>query len=171
MNAHRRFACHTLGIGALAGLVGITANCDAVSNIEALLIGSISGVIVIAGIMALDKLKSDDPVGAFPVHGLCGVWGCVAMGLFGNLPEVEGVVLTRAAFIGVQLLGTVVICLWAFGTMLGVFALLKALGILRVSREEEIAGLDITEHGMHAYPPNVVNEGFAGTPVPAPASN
>ena len=126
--------------GVLAGLVGITANCDCVTNVESIAIGSIAGVVVVLAIIALDKLKIDDPVGAFPVHGACGVWGGIATGIFG-----EGKDLIT------QVKGSIAISLWAFVTMLGVFGALKVIGMLRVSPEEEIQGLDITEHGMHAY--------------------
>ncbi len=141
--------------GALAGLVGITANCDQVSQTAALIIGGISGVLVVAGIVALEKLKIDDPVGAFPVHGLCGVWGGVATGLFGlTIPEGMG----RLGYVGVQCLSTLIICVWAFSTMIAVFAVLKAFGVLRVSAEEEQAGLDVSEHGMSAYGQQLAGE-------------
>jgi Amt family ammonium transporter len=105
--------------------------------------------LVVLGIVLLDRLKIDDPVGAWPVHGLCGVWGGIATGIFGDLPDgVESV----GSFIGVQLLATVVICVWAFITMGIVFFILKGAGLLRVSAEEEQAGLDVSEHGMQAYP-------------------
>ncbi|MDZ7615675.1 MAG: ammonium transporter [Patescibacteria group bacterium] len=126
--------------GALAGLVGITANCDCVSNISAIIIGAIAGVLVVLGIILLDKLKIDDPVGVWPVHGLCGVWGGIATGIFGVEKNLVA-----------QLIGTGAIVAWAFGTMLILFLMLKACGWLRVSAEEEIEGLDIGEHGMHAY--------------------
>jgi Amt family ammonium transporter len=126
--------------GVLAGLVGITANCDCVTNHEAILIGAVAGVLVLLGIIGLDKLKIDDPVGAFPVHGLCGVWGGIATGLFGA----EKVLTT-------QIIGSVAISAWAFVTMGILFFALKAAGQLRVSKEEEIEGLDIHEHGMPCY--------------------
>lgn len=138
--------------GILGGLVAITANCDRVEQWESLVIGGIGGALVVLGIVLLDKLKIDDPVGAWPVHGLCGVWGGIATGLFGTVPEVAGEELTRGAFIGVQCLSTVVICVWAFATMAIVFYGLKAIGMLRVSPEDEQAGLDVSEHGMQAYP-------------------
>lgn len=125
--------------GILAGLVGITANCDCVTNMESVIIGAVAGGLVVGGILLLDKLRIDDPVGAWPVHGLCGVWGGIATGIFGGHD------------LGVQLLGSLVIPLWAFVTMFAVFMALKAVGMLRVSPEEEAKGLDITEHGMHAY--------------------
>jgi Amt family ammonium transporter len=142
--------------GALAGLVGITANCDQVPLWASLVIGAIAGVLVVLGIILLDKLRIDDPVGAWPVHGLCGMWGGIATGLFGTADNLS---------LGVQVLGTVVISAWAFFTMLGVFFGLKAIGMLRVSPEEELAGLDISEHGMHAYPPQWIVDGYVGTPV------
>jgi Amt family ammonium transporter len=143
--------------GALAGLVGITANCDQVPMISALIIGAVSGVLVVAGIIALDKLKIDDPVGAFPVHGICGVWGGIATGIFGmTMPEIELAdgttqVLTRSEYIMVQIQSTAIICIWAFVTMFILFSILKAVGMLRVPAEEEIEGLDVVEHGMPAY--------------------
>ncbi|MGL1901265.1 MAG: ammonium transporter [Fibrobacterales bacterium] len=126
--------------GLLAGLVGITANCDVVTNGESIIIGLVAGVLVIGGIRLLDKLKIDDPVGAFPVHGLCGFWGGVATGIFG----------TGASF-SVQLIGSVVISAWAFAAMFVLFLVLKKLDIMRVSEEEERKGLDICEHGEEAY--------------------
>ena len=125
--------------GALAGLVGITANCDSVTNNEAMLIGLVAGVLVVLGMMVLDKAKVDDPVGAWPVHGLCGIWGGVATGLFGGHP------------IGAQLAGSLIIPVWAFATMYVVFSVLKSLDMLRVSEEEELKGLDISEHEMESY--------------------
>lgn len=132
--------------GALGGLVGITAGCDAFSNEWSIVVGAIAGLLVVAGVLLLDKLRIDDPVGAWPVHGLCGVWGCMALGL---LPNAHLNVTTTLL---IQAIGTLAICGWAFVTMLGLFGAMRAFGILRVSAEEEQAGLDISEHGMHAYP-------------------
>ena len=143
--------------GVLAGLVAITANCDRVSQAEALVIGAVGGVIAVLGIVLLDKLRVDDPVGAWPVHGLTGVWGGIATGLFGDVPDG----MSYAGFVGVQALGTVAICLWAFASMSVVFGTLKAVGLLRVTPEEEQAGLDISEHGMHAYP----SDAMMGSPI------
>jgi Amt family ammonium transporter len=131
--------------GGLAGLVGITANCHIVTNMESLLIGGIAGVVVIGGILLLDKLQIDDPVGAFPVHGCCGMWAGIATGLFGD-----------GANLPVQLLGTLVFAAWSLSMSLVMFYILKAVGLLRVDAEEELAGLDISEHGMYAYPQNIV---------------
>ncbi|QDV20387.1 Ammonium transporter NrgA [Gimesia panareensis] len=125
--------------GVLAGLVGITANCDGVSNIEAIVIGLIAGLLVVFGILALEKLKIDDPVGAFPVHGLCGIWGGVATGIFAEHD------------FWTQVTGSVVIPVYAFVTMFILFSFLKVIGQLRVSEEDELKGLDLSEHGMQAY--------------------
>jgi Amt family ammonium transporter len=130
----------TMGLnGLLGGLVGITANCDCVTNLEALMVGGIAGGLVLVGVILLEKLRIDDPVGAWPVHGVCGLWGGIATGIFGGHD------------IGVQLLGSFVIVAWSFGMMFSLFAILKAVGYLRVSEEEEHLGLDISEHGMQAY--------------------
>ena len=125
--------------GALAGLVGITANCDSVTNIESIIIGIVAGFLVVGGIMLLEKLKIDDPVGAWPVHGLCGIWGGIATGIFGGHPIIA------------QIIGSLVIPIWAFFTMFLLFYALKSLDLLRVSEEEEIIGLDISEHQEEAY--------------------
>ena len=125
--------------GALAGLVGITANCDSVTNIESIIIGVVAGFLVVGGIMLLEKLKIDDPVGAWPVHGLCGIWGGIATGIFGGHPIIA------------QVIGSLVIPIWAFFTMFLLFYALKSLDLLRVSEEEEIIGLDISEHQEEAY--------------------
>jgi Amt family ammonium transporter len=135
--------------GVLGGLVAITANCDRVSQVESLIIGVVGGVLVVMGVLLLEKLKIDDPVGAWPVHGLCGIWGGLATGIFGDLPDgVE----TVGSFFTVQLISTVAICAWAFITMSVVFGVLKGIGMLRVSPEVEQAGLDLEEHGLRAYP-------------------
>lgn len=132
--------------GALGGLVGITACCDCFSNGMSIVVGGIAGVLVVAAILVLDKLKIDDPVGAFPVHGVCGVWGCMAIGLLPNTHLDSG-----ATSLSIQAIGTFSICGWAFGTMFIVFSVLKAVGMLRVTADEEARGLDVSEHGMRAY--------------------
>ena len=125
--------------GILAGLVGITANCDSVTNGEAILIGTIAGILVVLAIILLEKLRIDDPVGAWPVHGVAGVWGGIATGIFGGHP------------LGAQIIGSIVIPLWGFVTMYILFSVLKAFNFLRVSESEEIRGLDISEHQEEAY--------------------
>ncbi|MBA3312620.1 MAG: ammonium transporter [Planctomycetaceae bacterium] len=141
--------------GVLGGLVGITANCDGVSNLSAIVIGAVAGAVVVGAIIMLDKLRIDDPVGAFPVHGVCGMWGLIACSLFGSKTywgHVDAVE-TNPVFgnITAQLTGLVAIGGFAFVSMFALFALLKAVGFLRVSPEEEEKGLDISEHGMSAY--------------------
>ena len=130
--------------GILAGLVGVTANCDGVTNVEAIIIGAVAGVLVCLGVKLLDKLRIDDPVGAFPVHGLCGVWGGIATALFGNYGDGYG---NWTA----QIVGSIAIPVWAFICMFALFSILKAIGMLRVSKEAEMRGLDISEHGEEAY--------------------
>ncbi len=136
--------------GALAGLVGITAGCDGVSPLGALFIGAVAGALVVLSVTAIDRvLKVDDPVGAVSVHGVCGAWGTLAVGLFNT--EAGLFYGGGVAQLGVQALGVVVAFGWAFGLGLVLFfALSKTIG-LRVSREEEFRGLDIGEHGMEAY--------------------
>jgi Amt family ammonium transporter len=93
--------------------------------------------------MLLEKLRIDDPVGAWPVHGLCGIWGGLATAIFGGA--------AGHTFVP-QLVGSLAIPIWAFVTAYILFAILKAMKILRVSEEEELEGLDITEHGSISYP-------------------
>ncbi|GAB3369087.1 ammonium transporter [Spongiibacter taiwanensis] len=127
--------------GALAGLVAITAEPLTPSPIAATLIGAVGGVIVVFSILALDKLKIDDPVGAISVHGVVGIWGLMAV------PLTNG----DTSF-GSQIYGTVVIFAWVFGSSLVVWGILKAVLGLRVTEEEEYEGVDISECGMEAYP-------------------
>lgn len=136
--------------GVLAGLVGITANCDQVSQVSAVIIGAVSGLLVVLGILVLDRLKIDDPVGAFPVHGLCGLWGGLATGIFGEkLPEAAAG--SQMAYFMIQLKSSLIVCAWSFVTMFVLFMILKVIGLLRVSPAEEMEGLDVAEHGQHAY--------------------
>ncbi len=146
--------------GMLAGLVAITANCHCVTNIQSFYIGGIAGVLVILGIMLLDKLKIDDPVGAFPVHGLCGAWGVIATGIFGFAADAVDEKLNTIN-LATQIKGAGVFFAWPFVTGLVLFFILKAIGMLRVSEEEESKGLDICEHGMYAYPASTVNESYS----------
>ena len=128
--------------GLLAGLVGITANADVITVSGALIIGLIAGGIVVASIITLDKAKIDDPVGAISVHGVCGIWGTIAVAIFG-----EG-----DFSLGVQIYGALLVSAFAFVFALIVFLVLKSMmGGVRVSDEEEERGLDISEHGQEAY--------------------
>ena len=128
--------------GALAGLVGITANADIVTAIGAIGIGLIAGVIVVLSVVMLDKLKIDDPVGAISVHGTCGIWGILAAYFFDQSGEVS---------LGTQLFGIVLVAVAAFAFSIVVFGAIKALMGVRVSEEEEDEGLDKSEHGTEAY--------------------
>lgn len=156
--------------GGLAGLVAITANCNVVTHSSALIIGAIGGVLVCLAVIALDKLKIDDPVGAFPVHGVCGMWGGIATGLFFDPKLMEVAMLAGAgpASAMTQVIGTLAIGGWALGTSLAMFFALRACGLLRVNAEEEMAGLDISEHGQYAYPPSLVTETYTGGITGAP---
>ena len=131
--------------GILAGLVGITAGADSVSIGAAAIIGSIAGALVVVSILFFDKIKIDDPVGAISVHGVCGVWGTLAVGLpfFNGGNE-------KLSFV-TQLIGTLTIGGWAFIFSFAVFFLLKIIMGVRVDEEEEAEGLDIAEHGSPAY--------------------
>jgi Amt family ammonium transporter len=141
--------------GCLAGLVAITAPCAFVSPAAAMAIGAVGGLIVVFGVRLLDWLRVDDPVGAVPVHGMNGIWGTLAVGVWGR----ESLGLTREgllhggglAQLGVQCLGSLSVCLFVGVLMLVVFIIMKHTMGLRVSRDEELRGLDIGEHGMEAY--------------------
>ncbi len=147
--------------GGLAGLVAITANCHCVTNTSALIIGAIAGVLVCLACIALDKIQVDDPVGAFPVHGVCGMWGGIATGIFG-IPELAAFSADAKLTLTTQIIGTLTIGGWSLIMSLGLFYALKAVGLLRVSEEEELSGLDINEHGMYAYPPQLVVDTYGG---------
>lgn len=138
--------------GILAGLVGITAGADTVGEGASIIIGAIAGIVVVVAILFFDKIKIDDPVGAISVHGVCGIWGTVAVGIFSFDPSHTVVT---------QLIGTLAIGGFAFAFSLIVFLTLKLTFGVRVSDEEESVGLDISEHGMEAY------NGFDPSYVPA----
>jgi Amt family ammonium transporter len=140
--------------GALAGLVAITAPCGVVSPAASIIIGFIGGILVVLSVEFIDKvLKIDDPVGAASVHLTCGIWGTLAVGLWG---QVEGTAVGLfngggTAQLGVQALGILAVGAWAAITSLVLFLVIKALTGLRVSPKEELMGLDITEHKSEAY--------------------
>ena len=133
--------------GALGGLVAVTANCFAVSTGSAALIGLVGGMIVVFFSQILETLKIDDAVGAIPVHLGAGIWGTLATGLYGDL-ETLGTGLSRLEQIAVQGLGVLVYGVWTFGVAFLVFYAGNAIVRFRVSEEDEIAGLNISEHGM-----------------------
>jgi Amt family ammonium transporter len=141
--------------GALAGLVAITAPCAFVDPWAAIAIGAIGGVIVVLGVMLLDKLRIDDPVGAVPVHGLNGVWGTLSIGLFGRkaLDIANDGLFYGGGMkqLGIQALGVMSVVVFVLLIMGILFKLIDLSIGLRVSREEELAGLDSSEHGMESY--------------------
>lgn len=137
--------------GVLAGLVGVTAGADVVSPLSAVVIGLVAGAIVVFSIIALDRLRLDDPVGAISVHLVCGIWGTLAVGIFGNPELLTDDAGNRIGTLGDQLLGVGAAAMICLPAALLVFGVLKATIGLRVSRQEELTGLDIGEHGMEGY--------------------
>ena len=131
--------------GILAGLVGVTAGADQLSLMGSSIAGAVAGVLVVLAVLFFDKIKIDDPVGAISVHGICGIWGTLAVGLpFLTLNGVEH-------SLGVQLLGTLSIAAFAFTFSYIVFFILKLVLGVRVDEKEEAEGLDVAEHGAPAY--------------------
>lgn len=132
--------------GTLAGLVAITAGCANVTPLSAVIIGFIAGMLVVFSVLFIERaLKIDDPVGAVSVHGVCGAFGTLAAGIF----SAKGATLE---VVGVQALGVAAAFLWSFTTCFILFHVIKATIGLRTSRDEELQGLDIEEHGNVAYP-------------------
>ena len=129
--------------GILGGLVGITAGADQMSPTDAILIGGIAGAIIVIAVAFIDRLRLDDPVGAIAVHLVCGIWGTLAVGLFGNLASGAQVV---SQIVGIA--SYAVIC--TASTFIILFTMKKTVGI-RVSEKEELEGLDSHEHGISAY--------------------
>jgi Amt family ammonium transporter len=174
------------GNGAIAALVAITAPSGYVAPWAAIPIGGVAGVIVVLGVYAIDKYI-DDPVGALSAHGLAGIWGTLSCGIF-TLPSLAkynavgrpGLIYNGSfAQLGAQALGVVVVFAFVFVASFATFWLIKHTYGLRVSAEEEDAGLDISEHGMYGYPeqfipePELVAYGArmpGGAPPPRPAS-
>ncbi len=145
--------------GSLAGLVAITAGCNTVTPLAAIAIGAVAGILVVLSVVFFDRVaKIDDPVGAVSVHGVNGLWGTLACGLF-NAEAVIGTGETSTGLFyggGVsqlvsQLVGAGAVFAWAFGVGLVMFTVIKRTIGLRVSREDELRGLDISEHGNEAY--------------------
>ncbi|MFT2010848.1 ammonium transporter [Pontibacter sp. 13R65] len=130
--------------GILAGLVGITAGADMMGVVDSVVIGLVAGSLVVLGVMFFDKLKIDDPVGALSVHLICGIWGTLAVGLLGDLAGVDQVIS--------QLIGIGIIGAFSFVFAFVLWFVLKITSGIRVSEVEEIEGLDMHEHKMHAYP-------------------
>ncbi|TDT72593.1 ammonium transporter [Hypnocyclicus thermotrophus] len=144
-----KFKTYDIGMtlnGALAGLVAITAGCANVAPWSAVIIGILAGILVVYSIGFIDNLKIDDPVGAVSVHGVNGAWGTIAAGIFDNGN------LFNPQTIGVQILGVLAMFIFAFVTSLIMFNVIKIIFGIRVSKEEELKGLDIGEHEADAYP-------------------
>jgi ammonium transporter, Amt family len=135
--------------GILAGLVAITAGCNVVSHVSALIIGLIAGVLVDVAVITIDRMKIDDPVGAIAVHGVNGFFGTVAVGLFSQ----KNGLFTKGSFEGLttQTLGVVAIAIFSFATSYAILTLLKKTIGIRISRIEEQAGIDHVEYGVEAY--------------------
>jgi Amt family ammonium transporter len=163
--------------GFLAGLVAITCPCYWVDSLGSVLLGGVAGVVVVAGVELLEYLRIDDPIGAVPVHGLCGIWGTVSLGLFacGKYGATGPVAPDHSAplkglFYGggtqvliAQIIGSAIVTVATFVVAYAVMYAVNALGVLRVSEEGERIGLDIHEHGISAYPEYVIS----ATPRPA----
>jgi Amt family ammonium transporter len=157
--------------GFLAGLVAITCPCYWVSPTGAVLLGGIAGVLVIVAVDALEYLRIDDPIGAVPVHGICGIWGTLSLGLFasgqfgatGPLGPDNSAPL-RGLFYGggmqvlkAQLIGSACITLATFSVAMVVMYVVNAIGLLRLPEEGELYGMDLHEHGISAYPEYVIS--------------
>jgi Amt family ammonium transporter len=157
--------------GFLAGLVAITCPCYWVSPAGAIMLGAIAGVIVVLAVELLEWLRIDDPIGAVPVHGFCGIWGTLSLGLFasgqygvtGATGPDNSAPLTGLFYGGgltvlkAQVIGSLIVTVATFTVALAVMYAIKAVGLLRVSAEGEMYGLDLHEHGIPAYPEYVIS--------------
>jgi Amt family ammonium transporter len=182
--------------GFLAGLVAITCPCYWVSPTGAVLLGAVAGVVVVLGVDLLEYLRIDDPIGAVPVHGMCGIWGTLSLGLFacgqygatGPMGADASAPLTGLFYGGgftvltAQMIGSAAIVTATFVTSMAMMLAVNAAGYLRVSQEGELQGLDLHEHGIPAYPEYALHpsatphgaaafagSGYAGEPVVARA--
>jgi Amt family ammonium transporter len=156
--------------GFLAGLVAITCPCYWVSPVGAILLGGVAGVVVVAGVEVLEWLRIDDPIGAVPVHGMCGIWGTLSLGLFacgkygatGPVAADNSAPLTGLFYggglhlLGAQAVGSLIVTSATFAVAMAVMYAVNAFGVLRVSEEGELYGLDLHEHGISAYPEYVI---------------
>jgi Amt family ammonium transporter len=174
--------------GFLAGLVAITCPCYWVSDVGSCILGAVAGVLVIGAMELLEHYRIDDPVGAWPVHGVCGIWGTISLGLFasgqyqaaGSSPTgVPNIVpkspeaLTGLFYGGgwsvlkAQCVGSLIVCTATFAAAMAMFTALNKLGLLRVTKEDEVEGLDISQHGNTAYPEYVTPEASPFSAAPA----
>ncbi|CAN5912660.1 ammonium transporter [soil metagenome] len=129
--------------GILAGLVGITAGADQMGAADSVIIGLVAGALVVLGVTFFDRVKIDDPVGALSVHLICGIWGTLAVGLFGALAGADQLI---SQLVGIGMIGA-----FTFAFAFGLWYVLKVTMGIRVTVDEELEGLDIHEHKMHAY--------------------
>jgi Amt family ammonium transporter len=162
--------------GFLAGLVAITCPCYWVSPTGSIILGGIAGVIVVLGVELLEWLRIDDPIGAVPVHGICGIWGTLSLGFFAvgkygaagalgpdNSAPLRGLLYGGGfKLLEAQIIGSAIVTISTFAVAMLVMYLVNSVGLLRVSREGELYGLDLHEHGISAYPEYVITA--LGTP-------
>jgi Amt family ammonium transporter len=172
--------------GLLAGLVAITCPCYWVSGLGAIILGAVAGVVVVWGTDLLEWLRIDDPCGAWPVHGLAGMWGTYSLGLFATgqfgAPTPTGAdnsagSVVKGLFYGggtdqlvAQFIGNTSICVGVFAVSMLLMYAVKLTGTLRVSEEGELEGLDLHEHGGEAYPEAIVSHHGQTSAVGKPAS-
>src|SRR5690349_5982222 len=173
--------------GFLAGLVAITCPCYWVSPAGAIALGAVGGIVVVLGVELLEYLRIDDPIGAVPVHGLCGIWGTLSLGLFAcgkygatgptapdNSAPLVGLFYGGGwSLLAAQALGSLIVTASTFAAAMAVMYAGKAFGVLRVSEEGERYGLDLHEHGIPAYPEYVISStarpvGMGGSHAPEP---
>lgn len=153
--------------GALAGLVGITAPCAYVAPWAAVVIGVVAALVMAASLWFVERvLRVDDPVGAVSVHGGAGLWGLLAVGIFadGTYGDVVGLIEGETGQLVAQLISMAAVVGWTLVAATVIFGLIKMTMGLRVSREEELAGLDVTEHGLEAYPEDYLPPEMAAAP-------
>ena len=157
--------------GFLAGLVAITCPCYWVSPAGSLVLGGIAGVIVVIAVDVLEYLRIDDPIGAVPVHGICGIWGTISLGLFAcgkygatgpiaadNSAQLKGLFYGGGtSVLMAQMVGSAIVTVSTFAVAMAVMYAVNAMGVLRVSAEGESMGLDLHEHGISAYPEYVIS--------------
>jgi Amt family ammonium transporter len=164
----KKWDCGITVNGFLAGLVAITCPCYWVSPTGALLIGAVAGVVVVLGVDLLEWLRIDDPIGAVPVHGFCGIWGTLSLGLFATgqfgAPTPTGADTSAASLVAglfyggglaqlkAQAIGSVTVTAATFAVSMALMYSVKAMGLLRVSKDGEQEGIDLHEHGGSAYP-------------------
>jgi len=164
--------------GFLAGLVAITCPCYWVSDVGACILGAVAGVLVMLAMDLLEHLRIDDPVGAWPVHGVCGIWGTLSLGLFadgrysaaGSSPYGVPNIVPKSAdaltglfygggfkVLGAQIVGSAIVCTATFVSSMAMFWVLNQLKVLRLSKEGELEGMDLDQHGISAYPEYVIS--------------